>query len=487
MNEMQSETLSLCFLFLFAVLVIISFDKQPYGLGKHRRIQLVFDPKTITLKTDSHKSGEATLGNNKGDTASIEIDKDAALFPDIVSISHIASAAAIKIQLNKNRNCFKPVFRSRLSGPALGIVKWEDINLKTHELVGHYNVPYAGKYFFEIVALLCNELEFDQDFTDTCLVDIFHHRVTAKISTIDVVQINKQHEEIEDKGSWVHTSAHQDEQYIPLHTRIQPDMCVSSPEAHKFINRLRKSRNIPPIIISPLSDRKRKQCDEYGDIRPFESYHFQWNEGIKKELLQHNETKMKICFVGASHSQHFAQAVQKLRGESESSGEIYARYQNHVTESLWDEILNEKKCKRIVFGFGQWPASFYSGRPELFPAYQNATKNLIIDIISKRERLKLHGADVFFRSMHLIPLNNLVASSCPPVDWRSPPVVDRYNSIERKLCMEHGIPFIDTNFLISPVWDSSPDWNHLNMPLRLVESPYVIAQTSILATNSIVK
>jgi len=485
MNEMQSKTLSLCFLFLFAVLVIISFDKQPYGIRKHRRIQLVFDPKTITLKTDSHKSGEATLGNNKGDKARIEIDKKAALFPDIVSISHIASAAAIKIQLNKNRNCFKPVFRSRLSGPALAIVKWEEIDLKKHELIGHYNVPYSGKYFFEIVAIFCNELEFDQDFKDTCLVDIFHHRVTAKISTIDVVQINKQHEEIEDKGSWVHASAHQDEQYIPLHTRIQPDMCTGL--RAKALNVHRRFRNIPPIIISPLSDRERKQCDEYGDIRPFESYHFQWNEGIKKELLQHNGTEMKICFVGASHSQHFARAVQQLRGESESSGNIFARFQHQVTESLWDEILNEKKCRRIVFGFGQWSASFSGQRPVLFPAYQNATKSLIIDIISKRERLKLHGADVFFRSMHFLPLNNLVASSCPPVDWRSPPVVDRYNIIERKLCMEHGIPFIDTNFLTSPVWDSSPDWMHLNMPVKLVESQYVIAQTSILATNSIVK
>ena len=82
---------------------------------------------------------------------------------------------------------------------------------------------------------------------------------------------------------------------------------------------------------------------------------------------------------------------------------------------------------------------------------------------------------------------NSVLGSCLHVDWRSPPVVDRHNSIERKLCMEHDIPFVDTNFLIGPVWDSAPDWNHLNPDSRLVEAQYIIAQTSILATNSIVK
>ena len=68
----------------------------------------------IDTTQKSHGNDEQTLGNNQGDTVSIDINKKVALFPDIVSISHITSAAAIKTQLNKNRNCFKPVLRSRL-------------------------------------------------------------------------------------------------------------------------------------------------------------------------------------------------------------------------------------------------------------------------------------------------------------------------------------------------------------------------------------
>ena len=101
---------------------------------------------------------------------------------------------------------------------------------------------------------------------------------------------------MDDRGFWVHASAHQDVQYIPLHTRIQPDKCMGS-KATEIINHHRKSRNIPPITISPLSDHKRNQCDKYGDIRPFVSYRFQWHEGIKEYLLQHDETEVKICLL----------------------------------------------------------------------------------------------------------------------------------------------------------------------------------------------
>ena len=68
----------------------------------------------IDIIQKSHGHDEQKLYNNEGDTASIDINKNVALFLDIVSISHITSAAAIKTQLNKNRNCFKPVLRSRL-------------------------------------------------------------------------------------------------------------------------------------------------------------------------------------------------------------------------------------------------------------------------------------------------------------------------------------------------------------------------------------
>jgi len=448
---------------------------------ERRFLQLSSDPKTVQVKPAKEQGLQgSSIPNHEPETIKIEINKETSLISDIVSISHMPSAAMIKIELNKTRTCLKPVFRSRLSGPSLAILKWEKIDLEKHELIGHYNVPYAGKYFFEIIALLCNELEYYQDFQSVCVEDILHHRITADDSTIDVVQINQQTDEM---GAWVYAPAHQDQQYVPLYTRIQPDVCVKGLE--HFINSLREPHNIPPMIVSPhLSDHEANQCDKYSDIRPFESYHFQWHEHVKKDLMLHNGTK-KICFIGKSHSRFFFEAVVKLRGESESSASISLAHHDEVTESTWDEILNDNKCKRIVFGIGQWPAGFPRGRPTLLHEYWRDTESLIHDVISKREMMKALGADVYFRSIHLIPLQNHAAGSCPAVDWRTPPVIDGYNSILRELCRIYHVPFLDTDFLIGPVWDSSQDWSHVNPDIALVEAQYVIAQTSLHARNSI--
>lgn len=290
-------------------------------------------------------------------------------------------------------------------------------------------------------------------------------------------------------GAWVYTPAHPNEPYVPLHTRIQPNMCMSEENLDLMNSHRTQWHNLPPIPFSPLSDQEAEQCEKYSNTTPFESYQFQWNEPLEKDLSRHK--REKICFVGASHSGVLFKAVSTLRreartSESRTSDHIHVPFHEKLTEEVWSDILFEKKCKRIVFGFGQHPASFIGHRPTLFPEYYQLTESLMNDIIAKKELLKMSGADVYFRSMHYSSLMNYVAGSCPGIDWRSPPVVDEYNKIERKLCMKYGIPFIDTNFLVSPVWDSAHDWSHLNPDLAMVEAQYIIGQTRLLARNSVV-
>lgn len=115
MNTIQSKAYPWCLLFIFTAAVILSLDDQWYGLRKHRRSQLILDPKTISLKTDADKADAVRLlKNDENEAIAIGINKDTTLISDIVSISHIPSEAMIKIELNENRRCLKPVFRARL-------------------------------------------------------------------------------------------------------------------------------------------------------------------------------------------------------------------------------------------------------------------------------------------------------------------------------------------------------------------------------------
>lgn len=73
-----------------------------------------------------------------------------------------------------------------------------------------------------------------------------------------------------------------------------------------------------------------------------------------------------------------------------------------------------------------------------------------------------------------------VYSTCPPQDWRYPPVIDGYNSIIKSLCEQYNLPFLDTNAIVGPMWDSADDWCHLNQQVGLPEAFYLLGQMMML-------
>ena len=64
--------------------------------------------------------------------------------------------------------------------------------------------------------------------------------------------------------------------------------------------------------------------------------------------------------------------------------------------------------------------------------------------------------------------------SCPPKDWRNPPVIDMYNQIMKRLCNMYNITFIGTDDIIGVTWDRARDWNHYNDTSGLVEAEYML-------------
>ena len=84
------------------------------------------------------------------------------LASDIALILHIPTLVMIKVTLIENRTCLKPLLQGRLAQPKIKIIEWDKVDLGKHKLSGYYKVPYTGRYFLEIIALLCNELHFHQ-------------------------------------------------------------------------------------------------------------------------------------------------------------------------------------------------------------------------------------------------------------------------------------------------------------------------------------
>jgi hypothetical protein len=71
------------------------------------------------------------------------------------------------------------------------------------------------------------------------------------------------------------------------------------------------------------------------------------------------------------------------------------------------------------------------------------------------------------------PIGNKI-SSCPPKDWRSPPVIDMYNRITKRLCDRFGMTWINTNDIMGVMWDRARDWCHYDDVSSDMEARYLL-------------
>lgn len=71
------------------------------------------------------------------------------------------------------------------------------------------------------------------------------------------------------------------------------------------------------------------------------------------------------------------------------------------------------------------------------------------------------------------PMGDFI-TACPPLDWRSPLVIDMYNDILRRLCKSFKIPLIDTNDIIGIMWDRAEDWCHFRDVSGDMETIYIL-------------
>jgi hypothetical protein len=74
------------------------------------------------------------------------------------------------------------------------------------------------------------------------------------------------------------------------------------------------------------------------------------------------------------------------------------------------------------------------------------------------------------------PIGDIIGS-CPPKDWRSPRVIDMYNTIEKRVCDEYGMPWIDTNDIMGIMWDRAADWCHYDDVSSDMEAKYILGRT----------
>ncbi|GFH50019.1 hypothetical protein CTEN210_06498 [Chaetoceros tenuissimus] len=419
-----------------------------------------------------------SIPDSKDDHSTLEevihMNLNATLINDILKIVHLPHKQKINIHLKANRKCFKPVLRGRLSGPSLHMLEWTydySTNKDQDIINGAYqNVQIGKKYFVEIIALFCNEFTFDLNFTSICLEDPGNNRITMDDAHINTIQSSRNMDSTRKRdslfGQWISHETNSK----PLWTRYQPQNC--------------REKN----------EQKEPRCADKTSIDRFEPYHFEWhnsektlwNERQLKELVQKNSNGTAICALGDSHNrvlvnhwnQIFKTKMQEMESSAKNVSEIKEGIQFHWADAQFPHQVKDiflynkvkaKGCNTVIVALGQWTAGWPTGLPTLLPQY----KEDMLKVVGNIQTYVPSVQHIILRSVHYIPIGDMVGQ-CPPTDWRSPHVIDLYNKVLREVAEESNVQYIDTNFIISPLWDSPKDWCHYENEAGASEALYIL-------------
>lgn len=161
-----------------------------------------------------------------------------------------------------------------------------------------------------------------------------------------------------------------------------------------------------------------------------------------------------ICFFGASHARELMLHGSGLHDAEDRALFIWIESKYSYKFNL--QQLQEHACTYAVVGYGQWPVSYYEPVPYTADKYAKEMRAMM-QLVSPSA---YHGpTKVYMVSTNYNALGGII-TACPPVNHRSPPVIDMLNGIVSTLAKELNIGYIDLDHIIGPMWDSALDYCH---------------------------
>jgi hypothetical protein len=432
---------------------------------------------------------------------------------DVSKIVHVPAESRIEVHLKDKsiRRCQNPVFKGRISGWSLSMIDF-DYKSNDHEraadvVVGTYDlsqIPMSGRYYVEILVLLCEG--YGEDFRGVNLMGVCienvkdaNQRITEEngIASIDIdigvdrSSLRQQQNSTSRGGRWLN------KKFLSKQAQIIHQQQLKSTEPNSA------DAILPP---KPLFTKYATKNYNYT----FMDYTFRWNRGPDEVLnkpglvgllAQDDEGKItktsqkslkpqqrtQVCFLGASHSRELTKHCLSLLEETckeahqDSIPELNCthvdlRYPEQVTGT---EIFGKYGCTHVVVGLFQWPFS-YIWKDESHWDFSNWETEMtevvrILEQAVKGRKIPLRR--VILRSAHPNGLKD-EAVSCPMKDQRIPPTADAATTILREIAESFSpiVSFLDTNFIIDPVWDSAKDYSHYIDENGEVEAKFILSE-----------
>ena len=382
----------------------------------------------------------------------------------------------------------------RLLGPSLTLLenwRWSPVSTRNASTIstatvisGTYHVPVSGQYKVEIMALYCRDFlhnmhtigdtivrekePWDFDFEQTCMEDPINFQLTSQDAMIQVnnyaVAKFMKNTEVDTVGYW---------------KNLKMDDTIMDRDELSFSMNAKKISSEEPI-----SD-DNSQLNDYI----FE-YQSALSLGTKLSPTVVKETK--ICLVGPSHThEQLYKGMEDLLDSTFTATNLtlnWYKLENpkDVTRDYALNLVEQQRCQKILLaGVTPWSADSEdgsaTGSPILVRDYHHIVDKMLRNFVEVRGKLpSIVGSlplELYITSLHYFPMDARF-TSCPPIDWRSPPVIDGYNIAVSKACDQLGgqannITFLDTGFLVDPVWHQDSTVSKLSLAASNAEALYV--------------
>jgi hypothetical protein len=449
-------------------------------------------PKTIPRPAKSHRRRNhtsATTYASAFDVVELPIDPTSTLHDDIITIEHLPALSRIDVLLREDARCPRPYLFGRLSGPALTLIhdwRWNSIhshinNTTMTAISGHYQLPASGRYHLEIIAIHCNDflhnmkqqgsnsayLEIDET---VCVEDPNRHRVTDQDTTIIVdhtaAMFVKPLEAISKAGHWRHRDR-------PTEGKENNHTNVVYPLLTRFHSPSGSFWGEP----SSTSTRGEYLHDKFeGSLSP-------------SPKSVHRQTEGRICILGSSqsHQQQLERSIGSLLGADGANVTLSWKHinsPNQVTKEFARQLVEIQHCRKLVVtGMLPWRDDIDTigdiPRPTKISNYHDTLDSMLRNFLDLREHIEAESGplELYVIPIPYHPLDSRI-TACPPLDWRSPPVIDGCNAVIARVCENLGgsknhVNFVDTRFVVDPMWDFGDNWEMYISPALKVESRFI--------------
>lgn len=385
-------------------------------------------------------------------TREVELNPTSTIYNQIDKISHDTEKRLVQIILKEQRRCLCPSFILRLSGKSLVTLDIKDHSFKynpnlsladalkptTNIYSFTYNALDKGTYFLEIIVISCSLLD-PNNFKHICLEDPSEGRnIVNKLFSF---QVSNDNYESNGTSRWVSTDSK--ERYLATrYQRVLDDSNnLNSAESHNKYN----------LINSP-----------------------DWTVTFRQWKYNHSVPAV-VCYVGDSHSRFLHQITQGYIKGSDGIRAVYIDVK--FPHQFQATSLKEHQCTHVVIALGQWPAGWTLHEPYTLQQYTTEMAGLLRKLKELQRintNLTLTDMKIYFRTINYNSLGYHI-TRCPPIDWRSPPVIDMLNSATYKLITTQSTyGWIDLKHIIAPMWDSAVDWRHYHGKVFNAEAQFIL-------------